>query len=52
MKRTALYFILALIIVAGCSAYRTAKFNFMMRCNPYWSVAVMCVMAVMMRHAS
>ncbi len=27
MKRTALYFILALIIVAGCSAYRTAKFN-------------------------
>ena len=27
MKRNTLYFILALIILAGCSAYRTAKFN-------------------------
>ncbi|MCK5192496.1 MAG: lipoprotein, partial [Desulfobulbaceae bacterium] len=27
MKKTTVYFILALIILAGCSAYRTAKFN-------------------------
>jgi hypothetical protein len=27
MKKATVYFILALLIVAGCSAYRTAKFN-------------------------